>query len=62
MNKRSFTQACEIGGAAFGKGRTTGKKVSPNHYSASSKAVADVYNRYYKEPVAALYQAVKKGK
>jgi hypothetical protein len=62
MNNRRFTQACETGGSVFGKSGITGKKVSPNHHSISSKTVADVYERYYKEPVSALYQAVKKGR
>jgi len=61
--KRSFIQACRTSGSVpAAKQRTAGKKVSPIHQSVSSGAVADVYERYYRDPVSALYQAVKKSR
>ena len=37
------------------------KKVSPNHRSVKpeKKSIMEIYDRYYKEQVTALYKAVK---
>ena len=60
--KKKYIQSCEFGGSIYGKKRTTGKKVSPNHRSVSKKDLVRVYNKFYKDQVAALYKAIEKGR
>ncbi len=58
MVKKRYIQACEVGGSIYGK-RTAGKKVSPIHNDkANKKDVADIYNKFYKTQVSALYKAI----
>ena len=56
--KKRFIQACEIGGSIYGRKRAAGKKVSPLHRSVGTKAVREVYDKYYRDQVTALYKAI----
>ncbi len=58
--KKRFIQACEIGGSIYGKKRSRGKKVSPLHRSVNNGSLREVYDRFYKDQVAALYRAIQK--
>ncbi|MEA3489759.1 MAG: hypothetical protein U9R44_05420 [Candidatus Omnitrophota bacterium] len=62
MKKKKFLQACDIGGSIYGKKRSSGKKVSPIHKSVTSKELMEVYSKFYKDQVSALYRAVRKKK
>lgn len=59
MKKKTFLQACELGAELYGKKGGSRKKVSPIHNKVSKKNVRDVYDRFYKDQVAALYRAVQ---
>jgi hypothetical protein len=58
-SKKKFTHSVNMGTSA-GKGkRTTGMNVSPLHNKGvSRKALTDIYNKYYRDQVSALYRAV----
>ncbi len=58
--KKGFIQAVELGGSIYGKKRSTGKNVSPNHRSVSKKDIMSVYDKFYKKQADALYKAIKK--
>lgn len=57
--KKRFIQACEVGGSIYGK-KGAGKKVSPIHKDVSKKDLINVYNKFYKNQVTALYEAIQK--
>ena len=61
MRKRKYTHFCSAKEAVCGKKRSTGKKVSPNHYSTAphKKDIAELYTRFYRDQVAALYRAIQ---
>ena len=55
--KKKHVQKCNIGGSSSSAGkRSTGNK------GKKSKDVVEVYNKFYKDQVAALYRAVLKNK
>jgi len=60
MKKKRFIQSVELGGSIYGKKRSTGKNVSPNHRSVSKKDIMSVYDKFYKNQAAALYKAINK--
>jgi len=60
--RKKHVHSCELDGSFYGKKRTTGKKVSPNHRSVSKKDLVKVYNKFYKDQVAALYKAIHQGR
>jgi hypothetical protein len=60
MKKKKYIQACEIGGSIYGKRRACGKKVSPLHRGVSSTNLREVYDKFYRDQVAALYRAIQK--
>ena len=60
--ERSSHQVCVPNASVHGRYQAVGKKVSPLHHGVNSKSVLDVYNRYYREPVSALYRAVKEAR
>lgn len=59
MRQKRFIQACEIGGSMYGTSkRTTGKKVSPVHNNVNRDEMTNIYNKFYKNQVNALYSAI----
>jgi len=60
--EKKYIQACDIGGSIYGKKSSTGKKVSPNHRSVGKNDIRRVYNKFYKDQVTALYNAINKDK
>jgi len=60
MKKKRFIQACEMGGSIYGQKRSSGKKVSPMHNTVNKKSLMEVYDKFYKDQVSAVYKAVKK--
>ncbi len=60
MKKKTHVHACNLGGENVREKSHVGKKVSPLHNkNVDSKALASIYNKYYKDQVAALYRAIK---
>ncbi|MDP8299128.1 MAG: hypothetical protein P9L88_04420 [Candidatus Tantalella remota] len=60
MKKKTHVHACNLGSAEIRKKSHVGKKVSPLHNkNVDSKALASIYNKYYKDQVSALYRAVR---
>ncbi len=58
MKKKKHTLACDLSGSIYGKKGMGRKKVSPNHKSVGRKELTDVYDKFYKNQVAALYRAI----
>ena len=56
--KKKYIQACEVGGSIYGKKRPAGKGDNPGRGKASKKDLVRVYNRFYRDQVAALYRAI----
>ena len=61
MADKKFLQACETGGSIYGKRRMS------NGGAAESSGVSKddlmvVYNKFYKNQVAALYKIIREGK
>jgi hypothetical protein len=61
MRKRKYTHLCNTKGTLYGRKRSTGKNVSPNHRSIAphKKDIAELYNKFYRDQVAALYRAIR---
>ena len=59
MNKKRYVHACNTAGFTKPQRRTSGKKVSPLHVRVEERAMSEVFNRYYRDQVAALYKAVQ---
>ena len=55
---RKHTHACNLGAPAGNRKNSIGKKVSPLHKGVDRRALSEVYNKYYKDQVSALYRAV----
>lgn len=60
--RKKYIQACEVGGSIYGKKRRTGKKGNYNRKNVNKKELIKVYNKFYKDQVAALYRAIHHGR
>ena len=60
--KKRYLQACEIGGSIYGKKRQTAKQPLHVRTKAPKQDVIAVYNKFYKDQVAALYKAIHNDK
>ena len=49
---------CRIQRRVMSKGTLAGKKVSPLHKGVDRRALSEVYKKFYKDQVTALYRAV----
>ena len=60
MRKKTkrHVHSLNLGDGTFAPKKSTSKNVSPNHKSVSRKELITVYNKFYKNQVAALYRAV----
>jgi len=56
--KQHHVQACNTTNPLFVKRQPGGKKVSPLHKGVDRRALSEVYRKYYKDQVSALYRAV----
>jgi hypothetical protein len=52
--KKKFVQSCNMNG----KLRTKEKKAAPSRTNVSKKALTEVYNKFYRDQVTALYRAI----
>ena len=61
--EKKYIQTCDLGGI-YGKRHAGGKNVSPNHRSVEvdKKDLITIYNKFYKDQVAALYRAIHTGR
>lgn len=59
MKKRRHVHFCEFGHGPARRGTSTGKKVSPLHNPKGATVVKNIFDRYYKGQVAALYRAIR---
>lgn len=59
--KKRFIQACDLSGAIYGK-RSEGGKRATGRRDVAKKDVVEVYNKFYKDQVAALYRAIHSGR
>ena len=55
---KKHVQACNLNNPVTGKRQAGGKKVSPLHKGVDRRALTDMYNKYYKDQVSALYRAI----
>ncbi|MBD3380258.1 MAG: hypothetical protein GF408_07345 [Candidatus Omnitrophica bacterium] len=62
MKKKRFLHGCELNSTIYGKKGGPRKKVDPVHNRVSPKDVKEVYEKFYKDQVAALYRAVNRDK
>jgi len=58
MKKKKYNHFCEISNPIYGKKRSTAKRVSPRHKSINNKALSEIFNKYYKDQVTALYRVI----
>lgn len=56
--KKKHVHSCRMGQSAP-KSRSVGKKVSPLHKRVSKKALNEIYEKYYRSQLAALYRAIQ---
>lgn len=59
MKKRRHVHFCEFGNDLPKHGTSTGKKVSPLHNSKKTVTLKGIFERYYRDQVAALYRAIR---
>ncbi|MGB2601168.1 MAG: hypothetical protein WBD00_07690 [Candidatus Omnitrophota bacterium] len=52
--KKKFVQSCNMSGRT----RANEKKSRPSRTKVSKKALTDVYNKFYRDQVTALYRAI----
>ncbi|MFC1644063.1 hypothetical protein ACFL5C_01915 [Candidatus Omnitrophota bacterium] len=57
MRKKTHIHKCNITGSASSKKESTDKRSFANE-GATRKALDDIYTKYYRNQVAALYRAI----
>lgn len=57
---KSFIQPCELGGSMYGKAKPAGHKQSVNLKGEVKKEVKEVYSKFYKNQLEALYKVIHK--
>ncbi len=58
MKKKKYIQACEMGGSIYGKKKVK-KRTTLHVKNVQKKDLAEVYNKFFKDQVSALYRAIK---
>ena len=58
MEEKKHLQRCELNGSLYGKKRTTDKKGSTPYNGVNKDDLMKIYNKFYKNQVAALYRAI----
>jgi len=57
--KKKFIQSVDVGGSIYGKRRRQAKRMTTTTRTrGSKKEVVEVYNKFYRNQVAALYRAI----
>ena len=59
---KKYIQACELGGSIYGKKRKTSNLGSTSRDKVSKRELKNTYNRFFKNQVEALYDAINKTK
>ncbi len=59
---KKYLQACEVGGSIYGKKRQTKMHTDQGKNKVLKQDVMTVYNKFYKDQVAALYKAIHNSK
>ncbi|MDD3088407.1 MAG: hypothetical protein PHT95_00480 [Candidatus Omnitrophica bacterium] len=62
MNEKKYLQACQIGGSIYGKKRVDGMREMGGRDAVSKEDLMTVYNKFYKNQVAALYKIIREDK
>lgn len=57
MKRKKYIQSCETGGFIYGRKKAK-RTTALNHKKANKKDLADVYNKFFKDQVSALYRAI----
>ncbi len=57
MKRKKYIQSCEIGGSIYGRKKTR-KGTALSRKKPSKKELVDVYNKFFKDQVAALHRAI----
>ena len=60
--KKKYIQACEVGGSIYGKKRKTSNVAYSHQAKVTKNDIKDAYNRFFKNQVTALYDAINKTK
>ncbi|HNX91307.1 MAG TPA: hypothetical protein PKY78_05735 [Candidatus Omnitrophota bacterium] len=60
--KKKFLHACSIGGSIYGKIGTPKRATFQHNNKVEKKDVVEVYNKFYKNQVSALYKAIHRGR
>jgi len=61
MKMKRFTHSCDLSGRTVARGKTASRGTGRGHGKSDRKEMLDVYNKFYRNQVAALYRAVRKG-
>ncbi|MGB2630729.1 MAG: hypothetical protein WBD24_00635 [Candidatus Omnitrophota bacterium] len=56
MKRRKYIQSCEVG-SMYGKKKNQ-RKTAAHSAKVRKKDLTDVYNKFFKDQVAALYKAI----
>jgi hypothetical protein len=62
VDVKKYLQACEVGGSIYGKKRQTGQQPFVHRSRIRKQDVMAVYNKFYRDQVAALYKAIHNAK
>jgi len=58
MKKKGFIQACNISGSIYGRKNKAKRSTQHSKSSINKKEVVEVYNKFYRDQVSALYRAI----
>ena len=61
MSKK-FIHACNAGGSMYGKAGESKRAAFRQHVKVEKKDIVDVYNKFYKDQVNALYKALHRSR
>ena len=61
MSKK-YIQSCNIGMSMYGKSGGAKRGAFRQHVKVEKKDIVDVYNKFYKDQVNALYKALHRGR
>lgn len=61
MAEKKFLQACETGGSIYGRKRSATREAAEKNAVSKDDLMA-VYNKFYKNQVAALYKIIADNK
>jgi hypothetical protein len=59
MKRKKYIQSCDLSGSMYGKKKSS-KSAASRKY-VRKKDLNDVYNKFFKDQVTALYRAINNG-